>query len=221
MASNQRAHGDVPVEQRATIPAPLDEQVVYRAQPGDEFVGARRSGFDLPATLGGALAALGALVLLSSLLGAAIGSIGYQTDVDGQDLSIGGLIGGLVVLLLSCLVGGWVAGRMARRRGGLHGLVAALWLVLLAAVLAALAAVAGDNYDVKDRVGLPNWFSEDAVAPAAIGTGMLAVALMLLGGWLGGRIAERRRVSDSVEVVETRHSVAERAGGIQARGGRS
>ena len=211
----------VPVETRATIPAPADEQIVYRAQPGDEVVGVRRSGFDLPATLGGALAGLGTFVLLSSLLGAAIGSIGYQTDVEGQDLSIGGLIGGLVVLFLSCLVAGWVAGRIARRRGGLHGLVAVLWLVLLAAALAALAAVAGDKYDVTERVGLPSWFSEDAVAPAAIGTGVLALALMLLGGWLGGRLAERHRDSAAVDVVATRRAVAERSGGIHAGEGRS
>ena len=209
-----------PAESRATIPAPNAEQIVYRADPGDEVVGARRSGFDVPATLGGALAGLGTFVLLSSLLGAAIGSIGYQTDVDGQDLSIGGLIAGLVVLFLSCLVGGWVAGRIARRRGGLHGLVAALWLVLLAAALAALAAVAGDEYDVTERVGLPRWFDEDAVAPAAIVTGLVALALMLLGGWLGGKLAERHRDAAAVDVVETRRAVAERAGGIQAREGR-
>ena len=209
-----------PTESRATIPAPNAEQIVYRADPGDEVVGARRPGFDVPATLGGALAGLGTFVLLSSLLGAAIGSIGFQTDVDGEDLSIGGLIAGLVVLFLSCLVGGWVAGRIARRRGGLHGLVAALWLVLLAAALAALAAVAGDKYDVTERVGLPRWFDEDAVAPAAIGTGLLALALMLLGGWLGGKLAERHRDAAAVDVVETRRAVAERAGGIQAREGR-
>jgi len=190
---------------------------VYRAEPGDSVVGAKRRTFDLPATIAGALAALGTLVLLSSLLGAVAGTIGYQTGIDGQELSIGGLIGGLVVLFLACLVGGWVAGRMARHKGGLHGLVAVLWLVALAAVLAALAALAGDKYDITERVGLPSWFSSDAFGAAAIGTGLLALALALLGGWLGGRLGERHERDSGVALVQTRHAVREHPGGIDSR----
>src|SRR5215207_1221922 len=200
---------DLSGHESRTIPKPPDERLVYRAE-SDRVVGAARRRFDVLATLGGALAALGTLLLLSSLVGAVVGSIGYLTGVDGQDLSVGGLV---AVLLVACLVGGWVAGRMARHREALHGLVAVLWLILLAAVLAALAAVAGDDLDVVDQVGLPNWFSEDALTAAAIGTGLLALALMLLGGWLGGRLAGRHRADSSVELVETRHHVSERAGG--------
>ena len=109
---------------------------------------------------------------------------------------------------------------MARRKGGLHGLVAAAWLVLLAALLAGLAAIAGDRYDVTEKVGLPNWFDADAVGPLAIGTGLLALALMLLGGWLGGRIGAKHHDASTVEVVETRRHVSEHPGGIQAGGGR-
>lgn len=205
--------------ERTTIPKPADERVVYRAD-ADKVVGAQRSAFDLPATIGGALAALGTLLLLTSLLGAAVGSIGYLTGVDGTDLSIGGLVAGLLALTAACLVGGWVAGRIARHRGALHGLVAVLWLVVVAAALAALAALAGDEFNVIDRVGLPNWFSQDAMTGAAIGTGLLALALMLLGGWLGGRLADRHRADAAVEVVQTRHRVSERSGGIRARGDR-
>lgn len=212
------AHG-VGDEQRITIPPPADEEVVYRADPSQEVVGAQRSGFDLPATLAGALAALGTLLLLASLAGT-IGAVGFQDEVDGKDLSLGGLIAGLVILLVACLVGGWVAGRIARRRGGLHGLVAALWLLLLAAALAALAAIAGDEYDVTERVGLPNWFSDDALGAAAIASGVVALALMLLGGWLGGRRADRSRAGESVDIIETRRAVTERPGGIRGRGSR-
>ncbi len=212
---------DADEDRRTTIPAPPAEQAVYRADPGEEVVGAhsqRKS--DVLATIAGGLAALGTLLLLSSLVSAAVGAIGFQTGVDGQELSIGGLIAGLVVLFLACLVGGWVAGRIARRKGGLHGLVAVLWLVVLAAVLAALAALAGDKYDVTERVGLPNWFSPDALGPAAIVTGLVALALALLGGWLGGRLGERQDHSADVTVVQTRHAVRERPGGIDSRGER-
>lgn len=211
---------DIGEDRRTTIPAPPAEQTVYRADPGEQVVGAKRRKFDVPATIAGALAALGTLVLLSSLLSAVVGTIGYQTGVEGQELSIGGLIAGLVVLFLACLVGGWVAGRIARHKGGLHGLVSVLWLVGLAAVLAALAALAGDKYDVTERVGLPTWFSSDALAPVAIGTGLLALALALLGGWLGGRLGERHEKDSGVAVVETRHAVRERPGGIDQRGTR-
>ncbi|WP_182525286.1 TIGR04086 family membrane protein [Nocardioides dongkuii] len=198
-----------------SIPRPDDEQVVFRADPDREVVGASRArGFDLLATIGGALAALGTLVLLSSLLGT-IGTIGFQRGVEDDDLSIAGLIGGLVVLALACLVGGWVAARMARRRGPLHGLVAIVWLVVLAALLALLAAVAGDDADVQEQVGLPGWFSSDALGTAALITGLIALALMLLAGWLGGKLGDRHR-DDTVQVVETRRRVRNHDGGITA-----
>ena len=199
---------------RTTIPRPSDEEHVVRVHDNDEVVGAGRSKFDVPATIAGALAALGTFLLLSSLVSAVVGAIGYQTGVEGSDLSIGGLIAGLVVLFLACLVGGWVAGRVAGHRESLHGLVSPLWLLALAGLLALLAAIFGDDLDVTDQVGLPNWFSQDALTAAAIITGLLALALMLLGGWLGGKLAERHREHRSVAVVETRRAVSERPGGI-------
>ncbi len=108
-------------DERTSIPRPPDEQVVYRAQDERDVAGASRTGFDVSATIGGALAALGTLLLLSSLLGAILGAIGYQTGVEGQELSVGGLIAGLVALLLALLtgllalglmlLGGWLGGR--------------------------------------------------------------------------------------------------------------
>ena len=214
--STGAAAGTTGDTERTSIPRPADEQVVYRADAHDDVVGTSRRRFDLPATLGGALAALGTLVLLSALVSAAVGTIGYQTDVEGRDLSIGGLVAGLVVLFLACLVGGWVAGRMARHRGGLHGLVAILWLVLLAAVVAALAAIFGDDLDVTDQLSLPDWFSRDALTTGAIITGVVALLLALLGGWLGGRLGARHHADEQVALVATRRAVHERAGGITA-----
>lgn len=204
------------IHEHTSIPRPADEEVTYRVDPGDDIVGPQRRHFDFPATLAGALAALGTLVLLSALVSAVVGTIGYQTDVEGRDLSIGGLVAGLVVLFLACLVGGWVAGRIARHRGGLHGLVAIVWLVVLAAVVAALAAIFGDDLDVTDQVSLPDWFSSDALTTGAIITGVVALLLALLGGWLGGRLGARRHHDDSVSLVSTRRRVRERPGGITA-----
>ncbi|HEV2798568.1 MAG TPA: hypothetical protein VGV65_13210 [Nocardioides sp.] len=199
---------------RRTIPKPPDEEAVYRVDDRAEVVGAGRRKFDVPATIAGALAALGTFLVLSSLLSALGGTIGFETGVDDSDLAIGSVIGALVALFLACLVGGWVAGRIARHHEARHGLVAPVWLLLLAAVLAGLAALFGDRFNVTGKVGLPNWFSRDTLEVGAIVTGLLALALMLLGGWLGGKLAARHHSHASVDVIETKRAVSERPGGI-------
>ena len=101
----------------------------------------RFGGVDIPATVAGALAALGTAVLLAGVL-AGVGSYGYQLGRDNvaDELSLGGLIGGLLTLLVAFLVGGWVAGRVARYDGGRNGLLTAVWFVLLAGGTGALGA---------------------------------------------------------------------------------
>lgn len=197
-----------------TIPKPADEEVVYRVDDKVGVVGAERRKFDVPATIGGALAALGTLLLLTSLLSALGGTIGFETGVDDQDLAIGSVVGALVALFIACLVGGWVAGRIARHHEAKHGLVAPVWLLVIAAVLTGLGALLGDKFNITEKVGLPNWFSRDFLETGAIIAGLLALALMLLGGWLGGKLASRQHQHDTVDVVETRRAVRERPGGI-------
>lgn len=202
--------------EHATGPAPrtavAEEQVVYRAEGEPGVRGAGRPGFDLAATLGGLLAALGALVLLSGVLSAIVGATS-QTGADETSLSAGGAIGGLVALFLALLAGGWVAGRMARHRGGRHGLTTAVWMIVLIGLLAALGAWLGDRFDLVDRLGLSQVIGDNADVIALV-LGLAALALMLLGGWLGGRLGERHRPAGAVEVVETRHGVAQHPGGI-------
>lgn len=192
--------------------AVTEEQVVYRAEGEAGVHGVARPGLDVAGTLGGLLAALGALVLLSGILGAILGA-SFQTGADDTPLSIGAAAGTLVVLFLALLAGGWVAGRMARHHGGRHGLVTALEMVLLVALAAGLGAVLGSRLDIFDRLGLEQLVGSDASAIALV-SGLLAVGAMLLGGWLGGRLGERHRFASDVELVETRHGVATHPGGI-------
>lgn len=162
----------------------------------------RFGGLDIPATLAGMVAALGTLVVLSGLA-AGVGTIGYQSGLDDtDDLSLGGFIAGMVVLFLAFLVGGWVAGRMARYDGGRNGLVAALWFVLLVAGLAALGAWAGDRYDEEfTDLDLPRWFEDNARTTTAVITGLVAVVVALLAGFLGGTRGGRyHRKADEVIV---------------------
>lgn len=111
---------------------------------GVEDTRARFGGVDIPATIAGALAALGTAALLAGIAAGA-GSVGYQLGLDGDtdDVTTAGLIAGLATLALAFLIGGWVAGRVARYDGGRNGLLSVLWFVLLAAATAALGAWVG------------------------------------------------------------------------------
>jgi hypothetical protein len=149
----------------------------------------RFGGIDLPAGLVGMLTAIAVLVLLGGIVGAAIGAIGYQTGLSGDnvdDISLASLIGGLVVLAIAYLVGGWTAGRIARYDGARNGLMTAVWTIVLAGALSALAAWFGSEYDVFANVQLPQWFDRDALTSTALASGLAAVATMLVAGVLGG-----------------------------------
>jgi hypothetical protein len=164
----------------------------------------RFGGLDWLATIAGFLAALGALVLLGSLAGAA-GSIGYQLDAaSDEDLSIGGLMAGSIVLLISFFIGGWVAGRVARYDGGRNGVGAVLWFLLVAVALAALGAWLGDRYNLFERPDLPNWFSSDELGGAAIASAIGGVLLALVAGWLGGKVGDLYHKRADAVVTHTR-----------------
>ena len=185
---------------------------VGRVKDDPGVVEARRrfGGLDWLATLAGLLAAIGSLVLLGGLVGAA-GTIGYQLDqlnASGEDLSIGGLIAGLVVLLLAFFIGGWVAGRVARYDGGRNGVMAVIWFLLLAGLLSALGAFYGDRYDVFSRFELPQWFSADDAGTAAIISAVVGALVALVAGWLGGTVGARYHRRADALVTRTR------AGGI-------
>jgi hypothetical protein len=160
----------------------------------------RFGGIDIPASLVGMLTALAVLVLLGGLVGAAVGAIGYQTGLSGEnveDISIASLIGGLVVLAFAYLIGGWTSGRIARYDGARNGLMTGVWTVVLAAALSGLAAWLGSEYDVFANVELPQWFDRDAVTTAAIVSGVIAIATMLVAGVLGGLWGSRyHRLAD-------------------------
>ena len=174
----------------------------------------RFRGVDLPATLVGMLAALALVVLLAGLVGAAIGAVGYQRGVEGneQELSIASLAGGVVVLFIAYFVGGWAAARIARYDGATNGLLTGVWTLLLAALLAGLGAWAGSEYDVFRNVDLPHWFSRDALTVGGIVSAALAALAMLLGGLLGGVRGERYHRAADATIAATR------AGGLRDGG---
>jgi hypothetical protein len=183
-AAEREAYEAERVEAREPAPVVQERPVHPIAVARDRF-----GGIDFPASLVGMLTALAMVVLLGGLVGAAVDAIGYQTGLDREnveDISTGSFVGGLVVLFVSYLVGGWAAGRIARYDGARNGLMTGVWTIILAAILAGLGIWLGDEYDVFANVDLPQWFNEDAVTTAAVISGAIAIATMLLGGLLGG-----------------------------------
>ncbi|MGF1665411.1 MAG: hypothetical protein ACFCVC_03965 [Acidimicrobiia bacterium] len=158
----------------------------------------RFGGIDTPAALAGMFTGLGVLVFLGALITAGAGGLEYQVnaiDLEGnfQEVAVVGAIVAALVVFVSFLAGGWAAGRMARYDGGMNGLGAGLWFIFLVAVFGALGAWVGTEYNAFQRAGLPDWFSQfrgDDVTAAAIIWGLISVALVLGGGYLGGKLGE-------------------------------
>jgi len=166
----------------------------------------RFGGIDVPASLVGMLTALAFVVLFAGFVGAAIGTIGYQTGLDGneQELSVASVAGGVLALFLAYLLGGWTAGRIARYDGLKNGLMTGVWPLILAALASGLAAWLGAEYDVLRRVDLPQWFSEDALTAGAIASAAVAVIAMVTGGAAGGSWGERFHRRADAAIVATR-----------------
>ena len=169
----------------------------------------RFGGRDLPASLAGMLVAFAALLLFAGLASAAIGTIAFQTGVEGneEELSLGALIAAGAVIFLAFLLGGWAAGRMARYNGALNGFLVAVWFVVLGVVLAIAGAIADSTYNLFEdlRVAeatLPNWFSAEDMTTGAIISSLAFVALMVAGAVLGGIWGTRmHRRADRVIVL--------------------
>jgi hypothetical protein len=104
----------------------------------------------------------------------------------------------LAVLLVAYYAGGYVAGRMSRFDGARQGV--AVWFVgLLVTVAAAvLGWVAGDQYNLLDRVDVPRVpIPTDNVTLGGVVTGVLVLVGTLLAAVLGGVVG--RRYHDRVD----------------------
>ena len=173
----------------------------------------RFGGIDTPAALGGFLAILGAVALLSSLIAAGAGGLAFQMnaiDIEGnlQEIEVAGMLLAAAVVFVSAVVGGWVAGRMARFDGVMNGVGAALWLLLLVAVFAALGAWVGAEYNAFQRAGLPDWFAQldvDEMTTEVIIASILGIAALIAGAALGGAIGEAHKRKVNAALADSRN----------------
>ncbi len=166
------------------------EKTVYREDPAREKFG----GANLGAACFGWLVAVGVTALLTGILAVIATALDYsgnvtQSDVQREAGSVTLVIALvlLAVLLIAYYAGGYVAGRMSRFDGGRQGV--AVWFVgLLVTVAAAvLGWVAGDQYNLLDRVDVPRIpIPTDSVTLGGIVTGVLVLLGTLLAAIAGG-----------------------------------
>ena len=159
----------------------------------------RFGGINWGAGFFGWLVAIGMTIILSGIVGAVLTAIGSQVDITLSDarsaagsIGIGAGIALLVVLVLAYFTGGYVAGRMSRFDGARQGV--AVWVIGLVVTLlvAALGAIAGDEYNIFQRISLPRL----PLNLTELGTGGAITALAVLVGTLlaaivGGKVGHR------------------------------
>ena len=177
------------------------EKTVYREDPAREKFG----GANLGAACFGWLVAVGVTALLTGILAVVATALDYsgnvtQSDVQREAGSVTLVIALvlLAVLLVAYYAGGYVAGRMSRFDGGRQGV--AVWFVgLLVTVAAAvLGWVAGDQYNLLDRVDVPRIpIPTDSVTLGGIVTGVLVLLGTLVAAIAGGIVG--RRYHDRVD----------------------
>jgi hypothetical protein len=155
----------------------------------------RFGGLNWGAAFFGWLVAIAIAILLTSIIGAVLAGVSASTQVtqsqaqrDAGTIGVASAIVLLVVLLVGYYLGGYVAGRMSRYDGGRQGI--GVWLIGLIVTIIALAlgAIFGSQYNILDRVSLPNL----PVSTSQLGLGALitAVAVLLLtalAAFLGGK----------------------------------
>src|SRR3954462_3742206 len=168
----------------------LREKRVYDEDRARERFG----GVNLGAAFFGWLVAVGMTALLTGVLAVIATALDYSGNVTQSDVqrAAGSVTLVIAVVLLAVLLvayyaGGYVAGRMSRFDGARQGV--AVWFVgLLVTVAAAvLGWVAGDQYNLLDRVDVPRIpIPTDDVTLGGIVTGILVLLGTLFAAIAGG-----------------------------------
>jgi hypothetical protein len=159
----------------------------------------RFGGVSLGAAFFGWLVAIALAILLTSIVGAVVAAVGATMDVGQTEaqrqagtIGISAAVVLAVVLAVGYFAGGYVAGRMCRFDGGRQGL--AVWLIGLLVTLVAfgLGAFFGSEYNILDRVDLPNLpLSADEAGTGGIVTALVVLAVTLLAAVVGGKVGHR------------------------------
>lgn len=175
------------------------------AEARDQF-----GGTNIGAAFFGWLVAVAMTVILTAVAGAAAAALGRsgqftQADAEREAATVGVVAAVVIaaILLTAYYTGGYVAGRMSRFDGGRQGL--AVWLlgVLVTVLTVGVGMIFGAQYNLLDRVSLP----QIPIPNDQLGTGGLVTALAILVGtalaaMAGGKVG--RRYHDKVDSVAYR-----------------
>ncbi|HEU4514330.1 MAG TPA: hypothetical protein VFR87_14580 [Nocardioidaceae bacterium] len=162
----------------------------------DAEVRDRFGGTNLGAAFFGWLVAIAMTVLLSGVVGAVATAVGSSAQVSQteaeQEAGTIGLVAAVVlatVLLLAYYTGGYVAGRMSRFDGARQGL--AVWLIglLVTALAVGVGLLFGSQYNVLDRVNLPQVpIPTEQLNMGGIITALVIVVGTALAAIAGGKV---------------------------------
>ena len=175
------------------------EEVRHTRVYDEEAARDRFGGANLGAAFFGWLVAVGMTALLTGLLAVAATAVGYSSEITQTDaeraagtVTLVTAIVLLAILLIAYYSGGYVAGRMSRFDGARQGVM--VWVIglLITLVAAALGWVAGDQYNLFDRVDVPNIpIPSDEITLGGIITGIAVLLGTLLAAMLGGKVGRR------------------------------
>lgn len=157
----------------------------------------RFGGMNPGAAFFGWLCAMGLTVLLAGIVAAVATGLGLDWSRATAEEATGteGIISAAVllgVLVLGYFAGGYVAGRMSRFDGGKQGF--GVWTLGIVVTLLAAAAgwIAGDQYNVLDRVDLPQVpIPGDQLTMGGVVAGLLILLGTLPAAVLGGKAGHR------------------------------
>jgi hypothetical protein len=170
-----------------------------------------KGGVSLGTILTGALVAIGAFFLLSTIVGAVLSASGVSAEevANGEavDAGIGGGIALLVAWFLSFTWGGYTAGRMGRGSGFLNGLLVPIGVILLAAIVGAVAWVLGSSENWSLPSPTQQLQIDGQYTSVEYGIGLIAVTLgvMLLGSIIGGIFGARWHTKLERRAEDERH----------------
>lgn len=169
----------------------------------------RFGGLNWGASFFGWLVALATAVLLTSIIGAVAAAVSSsmevtQSEAERQAGTIGIVAAAVLVLVLAIgyYAGGYVASRMSRFDGGRQGVGAWFIGLFVSLVAIGLGAAFGNEYNLLDRVDLPNIpLGNDELGIGAIVTAVAVLVFTFLAALAGGKVGQRynRRV-DAIAV---------------------
>jgi hypothetical protein len=155
-------------------------------------------GFSWGSVFFGWLVAIGLAALLTAVLTSAGTAIGITELSDGElsdNAETIGLAGGILffaVLLLSYYAGGYVAGRLARFDGARQGFGVWILGVVVTVAFAALAALAGSEWNVFERLDLPRIPVDEGTLTTGGAITLAAIVIgTLIAAVAGAKVGER------------------------------